>query len=265
MKHFPQKLACLGLLALAACGSETVTPTSGAGSASAHGMMNGGPTYRGGADGAPRNPQAFEPHSRPFGTSMERWSERLWDWVYSIPSSENPLLDLTGVDCAVQQPDGPVWYLPPVLDPGGTATFTRSCTVPHNKALLLLTSGVLNDFPCPDPTFAPADGQTLYEFLLAGAQGGPDSITAQSLILDGVKLAHIFDYRETSDDLFDVNGDLSLQTTLDGCITGSPQPAVSDAFVLMLRPLDPGAHTLVYNAKDNHGTNVTLIYNLTIQ
>ena len=211
------------------------------------------------------NPQAFDPHSRPFGTSMERWAEKLWDWVYSIPTAQNPLLDTTGVDCAVGQPDGPVWYLPPVLDPGGTASFTRTCTIPNGKALLMLNSGVLNDFPCPDPTFAPADGQTLYEFLLAGAQGGPDSLNGQSLLVDGTKLVHIFDYRETSDDLFSIKGDPSLATSLDGCVTGSTQPAVSDAFVLMLRPLPPGPHTLVYRATDPGGKSLTVTYQLTQQ
>ena len=213
----------------------------------------------------PRNPQAYEPHSRPFGTSMERWSERIWQWIYSVPAAHNPMLDTTGADCAVGQPDGPVWYIPPAIDPGGVASFTRTCTIPSGKALLMLNSGILNDFPCPDPNFKPADGQTLYEFLLAGAQGGLDTLTTQSLLVDGVKLAHLFDYRETSDDLFSIQGDLSLQTVLDGCITGSKQPAVSDAFVIMLRELPAGAHTLVYNATDNRGTNVTVTYNLTIQ
>jgi hypothetical protein len=33
----------------------------------------------------------------------------------------------------------------------------------------------------------------------------------------------------------------------------------------MLRELPAGGHTLVYNATDNRGTNVTVTYNLTIQ
>src|SRR5271165_38432 len=185
-------IGSLGFLALVACGSGAMD--------SASSRQGTAPSSAVSVADQPRNPQAYEPHSRPFGTSMERWSERLWQWIYSVPAGQNPLLDTTGVDCAAQQPDGPVWYLPPVLDPGGTASFTRTCTIPHGKALLMLTSGVLNDYPCPDPTFQPADGQTLFEFLLAGAQGGPDSLTAQSLLVDGVKLAHIFDYRETSDD-----------------------------------------------------------------
>jgi hypothetical protein len=252
-------IGAVGVLALAACGSAAMDATGSPPGPATTSVLNAADTD------TPRNPQAYEPHSRPFGTSLERWSERLWQWVYSVPAATNPLLDTSGVDCAVAQPDGPVWFLPPVLDPGGTASFTRSCTIPHDKALLMLTSGVLNDYPCPDPTFQPADGQTLYEFLLAGAQGGPNSLTGQSLLVDGVALKHLFDYRETSDDLFNVTGDLTLQSSLDGCITGSPQPAVSDAFVVMLKPLAAGPHTLVYTAKDNHGTNLTVTYQLTVQ
>jgi hypothetical protein len=263
MKRFGWTLGYVGFLALAACGSGVTEGSSNAQGTQTSSSIETADVFPG--DARPRNAQAFEPHSFPFGTSMQRWSERLWQYVYSVPAAKNPLLDTTGVDCAVQQPTGPVWYLPPVVDPGGTASFTRTCTIPHDKALLLLTSGVLNDFPCPDPTFKPADGQTLYEFLLAGAQGGPNSITAQSLSVDGVVLKHIFDYRETSDDLWNVDGDLTLQTSLDGCITGSPQPAVSDAFVIMLKPLPAGSHTLVYSAQDNHGTNLTLTYNLSVQ
>ncbi len=255
-------LGCLGFLAIAACGSEVMP--GGQTTASTQTAPPGSADVSGDPDHS-RNSQAYEPHSDPFGTSVERWSERLWKYVYSVPSAQNPLLDPTGVDCAVQQPDGPVWYLPPVVDPGGTASFTRTCTIPHDRALLVLTSGVLNDFPCPDPTFKPADGQTLYEFLLAGAEGGPNSITSQTFSVDGANLKHIFDYRETSDDVFDLTGNLTLQTSLDGCITGTPQPAVSDAFVVMLKPLPAGPHTIIYNAKDTHGTNVTVTYNLTIQ
>jgi hypothetical protein len=261
MRHLGWRVGFIGFLALGGCGPGA--SSSGPQVPAASSALS---AARVGADDAhPRNPQAFEPHSAPFGTSMERWSERLWQWIYSIPTGSNPFLDTTGADCGVQQPSGDVWYLPPVPDPGGTASFTRSCTIPRGRALLLLTSGVLNDFPCPDPSFKPADGQTLYEFLLAGAQGGPNSLTAQSLSVDGVVLKHIFDYRETSDDLFQVTGDISLQTSLDGCITGTPQPAVSDAFVLMLRPLPPGAHTLIYKAADTHGTNLTVTFQLAIQ
>ena len=210
------------------------------------------------------NPALFEKDAAPFGVSMERWSERIWKWEYEQPAATNPLLDNTGADCGVDQ-DGPVWYLPTVLDPGGVASFTRSCTIPHQRALLMQLSGVLNDYPCPDPTFHPAPGQSLYDFLISGAKPIVDSVNLITVSLDGSALAGMLGYRFTSDDLFNVTGDLSLQAGFDGCITGKPQPAVSDGYFIMFKPLDRGAHTIVARATDTHGTDVTLTYDLTVQ
>jgi hypothetical protein len=215
------------------------------------------------SDGDNPNPVLFERDAHPFGHSLETWSERLWDWVYQIPSATNPLLDLTGADCAVNQ-RGPVWYLPAAIDPGGVASFTRSCTIPHERALLLNLSGVVNDFPCPDPTFKPAPGQSLYDFLASGAKPIVDSVNLLDVALDGVALVDMLGYRVTSDDLFNVDGDLSLQTSLDGCITGTPQPAVSDGYFIMFKPLARGSHTIVEHAADAQGKDITLTYNLTI-
>jgi hypothetical protein len=205
----------------------------------------------------------FDRHAHPFGASMETWSERSWQWVYGIPAAQNPFLDLTGADCAVDQ-QGPVWYLASVSDPGGVASFTRRCAIPRHRALFVNLSGVLNDFPCPDPTFVPAPGQSLFAFLSTGAKQIVDAVTEIDVTLDGKALKDILGYRIASDDLFQITGDVSLQTTLDGCITGKRQPAVSDGYFIMFEPLAPGAHTLVVRAVDNHGTDVTLTYLLTI-
>jgi hypothetical protein len=215
-------------------------------------------------DGDNPNPGVlFEKDAHPFGASMEIWSERSWQWVYGIPAATNPFLDLTGVDCGVNQ-RGPVWYLPSVIDPGGVASFTRSCAIPRHRALFVNLSGVLNDFPCPDPTFKPPPGQSLFDFLSAGAAQIVGAVTEIDVSLDGTALKEILGYRIASDDLFAITGDLSLQTSLDGCITGSAQPAVSDGYFIMFEPLEPGAHTLVVRAVDSHGTDVTLTYHLTI-
>jgi hypothetical protein len=214
-------------------------------------------------DGDNPNPVLFERDARPFGASLETWSERLWDWVYKIPAATNPLLDTTGADCAVNQ-RGPVWYLPSVIVSGGVASFTRRCTVPHERALLVNLSGVVNDFPCPDPTFKPAPGQSLYDFLASGAKPIVDTVNSLDVSLDGAALVDMLAYRVTSDDLFSVDGDVSLQTSLDGCITGSPQPAVSDGYFIMFKPLARGSHTVVQHLTDTFGKDVTVTYDLTV-
>ena len=71
-------------------------------------------------------------------------------------------------------------------------------------------------------------------------------------------------YRFTSTDLFEITGDLSLQTTLDPCITGSPQDAVIDGFFMMLKPLTQGAHTIVVHGTNTFGDDRTFTYHLKI-
>jgi hypothetical protein len=77
----------------------------------------------------------------------------------------------------------------------------------------------------------------------------------------------MLDYRATSKNLFQFKGDVSLQAALDGCITGERQPGVVDGYSIMVKPLHPGVHTLVWHLTDtfNMGGDTTLSYELTVQ
>lgn len=211
-------------------------------------------------------PDLFPKDARPYGISMERWGELVWKWIYRQPAESNPLLDLTGAGCAVDQ-DGPVWFLPSVVPGGPLFVGERSCTIPGHKALLVQTAAFLNDYPCPDPAFHPAPGQSLYDFLLEGAASFIDTVYLLEVTIDGVPQPDMLRYRFTSDDLFQVRGDASLETVLDGCITGGPQPAVADGYLFMVKPLAPGTHTLVWHVKDTFGGtgDTTLTYHLTVR
>jgi hypothetical protein len=125
----------------------------------------------------------------------------------------------------------------------------------------------LNDYPCPDPAFHPAPGQSLYDFFLEGAAAFIDTVYFLEVTIDGVPQPDMLRFRFTSDDIFQVRGDLSLQTALDSCITGGPQPAVADGYLFMVKPLAPGQHTLVWHQKDTFGMtgDTTLTYHLTVR
>ena len=71
-------------------------------------------------------------------------------------------------------------------------------------------------------------------------------------------------YRQHSAQLFAIKGDLSLQTVLDGCITGTFQPAVIDGFFMMVKPLAPGTHTVVVHGTNTIGDDRTYRYHLTV-
>ncbi len=204
---------------------------------------------------------AFNANALPYGTSMVRWSERWWQWEVSVPTAQNPGLDPTGADCAVAQTGGPVWYVAATFAPGA---LTRSCTIPSHTALLISLSGVLNDYPCPDPTFQPAPGQSLQDFLTQGARAVVDGVNGLTLSVDGRSVPNLFAYRYTTP-LFSFTGDPSLQTSLDPCITGSAQPGVSDGYFIILKPLTAGTHTVVFTASDVQGVHTSVTYTLTVQ
>jgi hypothetical protein len=173
------------------------------------------------------------------------------------------MLDLTGAHCGEGQ-EGPVWFLASVLDPGGPSTVARTCAVPKGEPLLISPASILNDYPCPNPDFHPAPGQSLYDFLRAGAAPAVDVVNGMTITLDGRTIAEPFDYRYTSPHLFSIRGDVSLQTVLDGCIVGTRQPAVVDGYFMMLKPLEEGAHRLTIRATDTKGTDVTVDWALTV-
>lgn len=210
------------------------------------------------------NPALFPIDARPYGVDMATWAERASQWVYAQPLDQSPLFDPTGANCDVGQ-QGPVWYIARIAGPP-VFSGTRTCTIPHQKSILLYIGAVVDDYPCPAfPDFQPAPGQSLYDFLAADAKFFMDTVDSLSVSLDGQPLNDVFSYRFVSPDLFTITGDLSLQPVLDPCITGSPQQAVVDGFFMMFKPLEPGEHTIVVHGTNTFGHDKTFTYYLTVE
>ena len=195
------------------------------------------------------NSALFPAQSHPYGSSMETWAENWWQYLFAIPAAQNPFLSTTS-DCSVGQ-GGQVFFIPPL--PVGSKSLSRSCTVEHGKALGITLSSVLNDYPCPDPTFQPAPGQSLFDFLLAGAVAGNGDIAEIDVTLDGQPLNDILSYHFASHELMFIKGDLSLRTGLDACITGDFQPAAVDSYFILVKPLARGHHTIVRRVVTTRG------------
>jgi hypothetical protein len=195
------------------------------------------------------NPALFPKDSSPFGVSMAGWAERWWAWVEGTPFAVNPNIDPTA-DCRVNQ-RGPMYFLAhPLVGPSTTG---RTCIVPPGKPIAISVATALNDFPCPDPTFVPAPGQSLFDFLIAGAKEVQDHVAAIEATLDGQPLVDVLSYRVASDDVFQFTGDISMQQ-FDNCITGTRQEGVVDTFLLVLRPLQRGTHTFTARTTSIFGT-----------
>ena len=170
MRHLPM---CL-LLVCVACGAGAPPPTNDSAADLRSEQSN-------------PNPMLYPEDSKVDGRSLGRWSELLWTWIYSAPIDHVPLLDPTGADCAVNQ-NGPVWFLAAVPGSSLGTDVTRTCTIPRNKSVMVQLASTLNDYPCPDPNFHPAPGQSLYDFLISPIKPLFDGETGFSVTLDGVPI-----------------------------------------------------------------------------
>src|SRR5262245_30634095 len=79
------------------------------------------------------NPGIAPIAAKPYGKTYGQWAVAYWQWAMSIPIATSPWAnDPTGAFAAIGQ-QGPVWFL------GGSLgdSFTRSVTIPSNKAIFL--------------------------------------------------------------------------------------------------------------------------------
>jgi len=184
------------------------------------------------------------------GKSYGDWHAAWWQWTMSHPIEQ--FNDPTGQFFAADQ-SGSVWFLQ-----GGNGDQERYNTMPAGTFLLCPLFSYINDYPCPDPDFQPAPGQSLEDFLTQGAKYVIDTfvVSPPSMEVDGVPINNPSAYRATSK-LFTFTGDISNQG-FDACVTGTPQQAVADGWLVILKPLTPGAHTLRFSGFGNIVIHLTV-------
>lgn len=208
-----------------------------------------------------QNAILFPKTAHPFGASLAEWANRESQWIYGLPAAGNPLTDRTGAQCGVGQ-DGPVWFLPRIAGPR-VFSGSRTCTIPFGKAIFLEIGAYVDPWPCPDPNFKPAPGQSLYDFLSGDAKAFMDGVNRLEVSIDGREIDDVLGYRFASPRIFTLTGDPTF-AALDPCVTGSPQPAIVNGFFMMFKPLDRGEHVLRVFGTDIRGANKTYVYYLTI-
>jgi hypothetical protein len=243
---------------LAGCGASSPSDQD----ASAQGTASEELRNRGHESNNP-NPMLFPKDARPYGRPMSRWAELTWSYIYGIAPDQNPFFDTTGEHCAVDQ-HGPVWVLPAVPGSSLGNNVTRACTIPRGRAIMLQMSSAINDYPCPDPSFHPAPGQSLYDFLYDVISPLFDNVTGFTVTLDGVNIQDPLSYRFFSPDVFNFKPDPAM-VAFDSCVTVKHMKGVVDGFYLLFKPMTPGQHTIVLVGHDMEGVPVTLTENLTIE
>src|SRR4029453_12829086 len=124
--------------------------------------------------------------------------------------------------------EGPVVFLPRIAGPR-VFSGSRTCTIPFGKAILLEIGAYVDPWPCPDPNFKPAPGQSLYDFLCGDAKAFMDGVNRLEVSIDGRAIDDVLGYRFASEEIFTLTGDPTF-AALDPCVTGTPQPAIVNGF-----------------------------------
>ena len=214
-------------------------------------------------EGNAGNPGILPPQSHACGKTYADWSVKWWQWVFSLPATNSPILD-TG-DCSAGQ-SGPVWFLAGAFV--GT-TNTRSCTIPAGVALFFpIANGWADDTDCPSyDTFS-------VEQLAGFASGFVDSASGLSCTIDGVPVKglddpitspyrvgpQVFSYTLASTDNILANH-FGLACIPNGITVAG---AAEDGVYLLLAPLSAGQHTIHFSVHFGGGGSLDITYELTV-
>jgi len=176
-----------------------------------------------------------------------------WQWVYGIPRAQNPILDITGVHCSIQQPND-IWFLANSQSP---ETVERSCEIPAGSSILFpIINNIVYTPPSVNQTCEAA--KSIAEF-----EQNPNYVFTVSL--DGATVEIDEKNLIGSSDCFDLLARVPRKSN-----PPSYHPSASDGYWVMFNPLPVGNHNLEFMAqyhdttKNEFRTMVHVRYSLTI-
>jgi hypothetical protein len=185
-----------------------------------------------------------------------QWTAEWWQWVFSLPVSNNPLFDETGAKADTAQPNPKAFYLVGVINESGEAR--RSITIPQDTPLFGPVINAQNDNIFYDPPVTVpqlrADAAALVDpatyFLELDGEPRPDLVTR-------IK-SPVFDYVLPEED--------NIYQFFGVDIFGRINPSVSDGYWFYIPPLPPGAHTLVFGGSfPSSGFLLEISYEITVE
>ena len=187
-----------------------------------------------------------DPGNFPSG-QLSAFTAQWWEWVFSIPSPDNPNLDSTGDECMVGQ-RGSVWFLAGVL---GSGSVSRTCSVPADRTLFF---PVINSFYINTPNCSQGPENLTVKFMRAQVKPFIDAAQNLSVTLDGADLKKTLLRRVQSDPFVSAVPQDNVFGP-DACGPGVPLPAgiyspsVDDGYYVALPPLIPGQHVIHFHAE----------------
>jgi hypothetical protein len=186
---------------------------------------------------------------------------RWWQWVFSIPPADNPLLDTTtGENCQAGDM-GDIFFLVGTL--GGSAE--RDCTISEGQEILIpIINTICLDKPgvfdeprdFQPPIGGPGSCQETVESSIDQASG-------LELTIDGVSIEILEDFRVQSNP-FPLK---AQEDNLLGALFGVPPGtyiSISDGYWVVVESLPAGEHTIHFAGQSPDVGAVDVTYHLTV-
>jgi hypothetical protein len=167
------------------------------------------------------------------GLTYGQWTAAWWQYVLSIPNSQNPLYDGDG-QCSITQ-SGPVFFLVGSY----VGTVKRECeNIPAKTPILIpiINTECSNVEPAPFFGEMAPDRSACAKILIDGV-----SKTTLMAKIDGVSVNNLSKFRVQSPDFYFNMPSIDNILFLDGVSAGN---STSDGYWLMLKPLSPGRHVI---------------------
>lgn len=167
-----------------------------------------------------------------LGKSLPEYANLWWQWASSMPATESPVRDQTGLKCDVNQ-NGQVWFL---AGGYGSSKISRKCSIPKGKYLF---------FPVINMIHFPNGGAKIScESAMAASAMNNDNLRSFIVTIDDHKIVNPVFHRYSSPTCFDLLGwppKNQQSPTL--------YPSATDGYWVMLQPLAPGKHKLAFSAE----------------
>jgi hypothetical protein len=184
-----------------------------------------------------------------------QWTAQWWQWVFSLPVSDNPLFDETGEKADTAQPNKKAFFLVGVINTSGTAT--REITVPRGTPLFgPIINTETDNIGATDPLTVPE--------LRANAQDIIESATNVILRVDGEKRMDLVDRIQSPVFSYTLPAEDNIYQFLGTDVSGRIKPAISDGYWFYIPPLPVGEHTIEFGG-ELPGFTLAITYQVTVK
>jgi hypothetical protein len=204
---------------------------------------------------------AYPPNAKIAGKTYGEWAAAWWQWAFSIPAADNPLLvDTLGAGdlCDVDQPKK-VFFLGGVFNESHSAK--RACTISPGTTLFFPILNFENDnYLCIE------DNELSVSELRDQIKAIINTATNLALEVDGTPVdlsrnrftSPVFAVTLPSDNLLQAVG-------CSDALPGTYKPVVDDGYYVALHPLPPGKHTIHFHGTlPDFGFTLDITYHLTV-